>query len=321
MDPLVLVLVGVGVLALVVLFLALFSRDSSQVTIEERLDEFVTDSGPPLSDGEIEEQAKYLARVTEGLNRVLERRTFGARIASQLAQASIKLTVVEYLVVSFLCVVASTGLAYLIFRNFLTITGFVLGFFVPRFLVNFLKARRLRQFNDQLGDTINLIVNSLRAGYSMTIAMETVANNMPAPVSEEFRRVVIEVGLGISLQDALNHMLRRVTSQDLDLLVTAVMVQHEVGGNLAEILDTISFTIRERVRIQGEIKTLTAQGEFTGYLLSSLPFILTVIITMMSRDYMDPMYTTPCGWIMFGVAFTIIVIGFLIIRKIVQIEI
>ena len=214
-----------------------------------------------------------------------------------------------------------TAIAYLIFRNYAAITGFVAGFFLPRIIVNVTKARRLRRFNDQLGDAINLIVNSLRAGFSMPIAMETVANNMPPPIAEEFHRVVLEVGLGLSLENALNNMLRRVPSQDLDLLVTAVSVQHEVGGNLAEILDTISFTIRERVRIQGEIKTLTAQGEFTGYLLSALPFILIVVISAMSRDYMNPMFTQPCGWVMLGVAFIIIVLGFLIIRRIINIEV
>jgi tight adherence protein B len=321
MDPLVLLLVGVGVLAIVVLFLALLSRESPESTIEERLDGFVVDRGPELSDLEIEEEARRLAQLTEGLDRVIERQSFGARIADRLAQASIKLTVTEYLVLSLLSIVVCTAIAYLIFRNYMAVTGFVIGFFLPRVLVNIVKARRLRRFNDQLGDTINLIVNSLKAGYSMAIAMETVANNMPPPVSEEFRRVVIEIGLGLSLDDALNNILRRVPSADLDLLITAVTVQHEVGGNLAEILDTISFTIRERVRIQGEIKTLTAQGEFTGYLLSALPFILTLVISLMSRDYMEPMFTQPCGWIMMGVALVIIGLGFIIIRRIIKIEV
>lgn len=321
MDPLVLVLVVVGVLATLVLILALVSKDPQEATIEERLDQFVASREPEFTTQEIEEEAKRLARLTEGLNKAIERRSFGARIASQLAQASIKLTVTEYLLLSLLSIVVLTAIAYLIFRNYLAISGLVIGFFLPRIIVNVTKTRRLGRFNDQLGDAINLIVNSLRAGFSMTISMETVANNMPTPISEEFHRVVLEVGLGVSQENALNHMLQRVPSQDLDLLVTAVSVQHEVGGNLAEILDTISFTIRERVRIQGEIKTLTAQGEFTGYLLSALPFILTVIISLMSRDYMAPMFTTPCGWVMFGVAFIIIVLGFIIIRRIIKIEV
>jgi tight adherence protein B len=116
-------------------------------------------------------------------------------------------------------------------------------------------------------------------------------------------------------------MLHRVNSPDLDLMITAIGVQHEVGGNLAEILEIISHTIRERVRIHGEIKTLTAQGEITGYVLSGLPFALTGVLFLMNRTYMMRMFTTPCGWIMSGVAFTIIVLGFVVMRKVVQVEV
>jgi tight adherence protein B len=220
-----------------------------------------------------------------------------------------------------LSIVLLGGLAYLIFRNFLFLSGLIFGFFLPRIIVRSMQSRRLRKFDDQLGDAINLIVNSLRAGYSVPIAMETVANDMPPPISEEFRRVVIETGLGISLENALGNMLRRVHSPDLDLLITAINVQNEVGGTLADILDTISFTIRERVRVQGEIKTLTAQGEITGYVLGGLPFALTVILYLLNREYMSRMFTTPCGWVMSGVAVTVVVVGFIIMRRVVKIDI
>jgi tight adherence protein B len=155
----------------------------------------------------------------------------------------------------------------------------------------------------------------------MPQAMETVAKDMPPPVSEEFRRVTLEIGLGIPLEEALDHMLRRVQSPDLDLMITAINVQHEVGGNLAEILEIISHTIRERVRIQGEIKTLTAQGQITGYVLSGLPFALTGILFVLNREYMSRMFTTTCGWIMVGVSIVIIAAGFFAMQKIVKIEV
>jgi tight adherence protein B len=315
------VLGGVGVLAIVALALALWGGGRREAAVEDRLDEYVTDVDREISSREVEEEAKRLARLTDGLNRAIERRSLGARVANQLAQASVKLTVAEYLILNLVSILLCGALAYLVFRNFLSIAGLVLGFFLPRIILRIMRARRLRKFNDQLGDAINLMVNSLKAGYSMPIAMETVANDMPAPISEEFRRVVIEIGLGLSLDEALNNMLRRVHSQDLDLMITAISVQHEVGGNLAEILDTISYTIRERVRIQGEIKTLTAQGEITGFVLAGLPFVLTIILFLINREYMSRMFTTTCGWIMSGVALAIVVIGFIIMRRVVRIEI
>jgi len=321
MDPLVLLLIGVGLLAIIMLIIALTGGRGQESAIEERLEQFREEPTDDLSDAEIQEEARRLSRLAENLDEVIKRRSFGVRIADQLAQASVKLTVTEYLILNVLSVILLGGLAYLVFRNFLFLTGLIFGFFLPRIIVRSMRSRRLRKFDDQLGDAINLIVNSLRAGYSVPISMETVANDMPPPISEEFRRVVIETGLGISLENALGNMLRRVHSADLDLLITAINVQNEVGGTLAEILDTISFTIRERVRVQGEIKTLTAQGEITGYVLGGLPFALTVILYLLNREYMTRMFTTPCGWIMTGVAITIVTIGFIVMRRIVRIDI
>lgn len=321
MDPLVLLLAGIGLMAVVVLIVALTGGRRQESTLEERLDQYVEEPAGQLSDQEIEEEARRLSRLAERLDEVIKTRSFGARIADQLAQASVKLTVTEYLILSLISILVCGAIGYLVFRNILSLSGLVIGFFLPRLVVRTLKDRRLRKFNDQLGDAINLMVNSLKAGYSVPIAMETVANDMPPPISEEFRRVVIETGLGISLENALGNMLRRVHSPDLDLLVTAINVQNEVGGTLADILDTISYTIRERVRIQGEIKTLTAQGEITGYVLGGLPFALTAILYILNREYMTRMFTTPCGWIMSGVAVTIVVIGFIIMRKVIQIEV
>jgi tight adherence protein B len=322
MNPLIIgFLVVVGVLAVVVLVLALRAGREGDAEISDRLDTYVGDQVREISGEDIEEQAKRLAKLTDGINKVIERRSFGAKIATQLAQASIKLTVTEYLILNVVSIVLVGAVGYLIFRNFLTIFMFGLGAVLPRIIVNLLKGQRLKKFNDQLGDTINLLVNGIRSGYSMPQAMETVGRDMPPPVSEEFRRVTLEIGLGVPLEDALNHMVRRVQSADLELMITAVNVSYEVGGNLAEILDIISHTIRERVRIQGEIKTLTAQGQITGIVLSGLPFALTGILFVLNREYMGRMFTTTCGWIMSGVALMIIVIGYFIMQKIVKIEV
>ena len=318
-NPLVYVVAIVGVAAIVVLVLALRGGGGRESDVEQRLDQYVGEED--LSEQDIEEEARRLARMTEGLNKVIERRGFGAKIATQLAQASVKLTVAEYLILNLASILLGGAIAYLIFRSFLFVTGFVAGFFVPRVVIGIVKGQRLKKFNGQLGDTINLLVNGLRSGYSMPQAMDAVARDMPPPISEEFRRVTIEIGLGVPLEETLQHLLTRVGSGDLDLMITAINVQHEVGGNLAEILDVISYTIRERVRIQGEIKTLIAQGEITGYIISFLPFALGLILFVINREYMEGMFTEVCGWIMSGTIVVLVTRGFIAMKKVTKIEV
>jgi tight adherence protein B len=184
-----------------------------------------------------------------------------------------------------------------------------------------LRARaRVKKFNLQLGDTIMLMSNSLRTGYSLLQSMELVARESQAPMNQEFMRVVHEVGLGISHQDAMSNLLRRVPSEDLDLLITAINIQHEVGGNLAQILDTISHTIRERVRIKGEIAVLTAQGQMSGYVITFIPVVLGGVIYVINPNYMAAVFAWP--WICMPIgAGIMVVIGFFVMQKIVAIEV
>jgi tight adherence protein B len=151
--------------------------------------------------------------------------------------------------------------------------------------------------------------------------METVAQQLPNPIAGEFRRVTQEIGLGLHYEQALNNMLRRMPSDDLDLMITAINIQSKVGGNLAVILDTIGHTIRERVRIKGEIRVLTAQQMISGYILTALPIVLGLVLYLINKQYMARMFSDPCGWIMIGVSVVMIGIGFVIIRKIVNIEV
>jgi tight adherence protein B len=321
MDPLILLLLGIGLLAIIALVVALAGGRRQESVLEERIGQYVEPAEGELDNEQIEAEAKRLSRLAERMDEAIQRRSFGARIQERLAQASLKLTVIEFLILNLISILVFGALGYLVFRNFLFASGMVIGFFLPRIILRTLRYRRLRRFNEQLGDALNLMVNSLKAGYSVPIAMDTVANDMPPPIAEEFRRVVIETGLGISLENALGNMLRRVHSSDLDLVVTAINVQMEVGGTLADILDTISETIRERVRIQGEIKALTAQGEITGYVIGALPFVLTVILFVINREHMSRLFTTPCGWVMTSFAIVIIIIGFIVMRRVVRIEI
>ena len=258
----------------------------------------------------------------DALNRALASRGLGADMATQLARADLKITVGEFVAATVILVVLAGGMAFVLRRDVIITAGACLaGFFAPRFYVGFVRKRRLKAFNDQLADTINLMVNGIRAGYSILQAMEAVAREMGPPIAIEFERVVQEVQLGLTMEHALSNMLRRVPSDDLDMMITAINVQREVGGNLAEVLESISHTIRERIRIKGDIQALTAYGRGAGNLLSAVPVILSVVIYLINPDFISLLFTHPCGWIMLGVAVVGIVVGYLIIRKIVDIEV
>jgi len=316
---------GIVVVAVIILILGLVSARGEKGDIKERLDRFVEADRQaiPAQAG----PAKRSTPVADALNKFLTGRAFADNISMQLARADLKLTVSEYLA---LCIIALIGggiLAFLISKSLVfALLGVAAGYLAPGIYVSYMQGRRLKLFNDELGDTINLLVNGLRTGFSVLQAMEAVARELPQPVAGEFDRVVKEVQLGLSMEQALQNMLRRVKSEDLDLVVTAINVQREVGGNLAEILDVISHTIRERVRIKGEISVLTAQGMISGYVITGIPFALMALLYLINREYIQRLWTTPgplgtCGWTMLIVGIILIVSGFLIIQRIVRIEV
>ncbi len=203
-----------------------------------------------------------------------------------------------------------------------SVAGAIVGVMLPRIYVRYRQSQRLIRFNDQLADTLNLMVNGLKAGFSIMQAMEAVSREMPPPVCDEFRRVVQEMQLGLPMDLALANLLRRIPSDDLDLVITAINVQREVGGNLAEILDTISYTIRERVRIKGEIRVLTSQVMYSGRFLSLMPVFIFAILWLLNPNYMREFFTVPIvGYIALGTAVLMIASGYYIMNRIATIEV
>jgi tight adherence protein B len=324
MDPMVIVLAIVIVLAVVLLFWGLASAmGAGDKTIEARLEEYTSGVAEPRAVEWEGEKEKRPSRLAAGVDRAIAGRGFADRIATQLARADVKLTPGEYVILTITSILGFFLIGYLLFHKslFMGIAAGVAGFYAPSVYLKVQQRRRLSAFNNQLGDSINLLANSLRSGYSLLQSMETVAKELPPPISVEYARVVREIGLGLSNEQAMNNMLRRIQSDDLDLMLTAVNVQHEVGGNLAEILEVIGHTIRERVRIKGEIRVLTAQGMISGYVISFLPIALGLVLYLMNPDYIGAMFQELCGWIMVGVAATGIISGFIAIQKIVRIEV
>ncbi len=195
---------------------------------------------------------------------------------------------------AFVVVAFVIGFIFPAFRNPIALLiFFLLGAFAPRWYLKRRQAKRLDNFNKQLPDTITLLANSLRSGSSFLQGMELVTRESGPPLATEFDRVIREMSLGMSLTGALNNLVRRVASEDLELMVTAIVIQTQVGGNLATVLDAIAFTIRERVRITGEIQTLTAMQRYSGYVLMLLPVALGAILFLISPTYMGKMLDKP----------------------------
>src|ERR1700694_4888078 len=276
---------------------------------------------PPSQQGPTNPREAF-AGVMETFNRALSSRPRTSKLADQLARADLKLRVSEYFLVVAGGMAVTFLVVYFINHNFVIAILFGgLAYFAPGFYVKYRQRKRFNSLNAQLGDTILLLSNALKAGYSFAQAMATIARSAPAPMSDEFNRAVREMNLGITVDDALEHMNLRIQSEDFDLMVTAVQIQRVVGGNLAEILDTIAYTIRERVRIKGEIRTLTAQARASGIIITLLPILLAVFLSFISPTYFGPMLTDPFGHILLGVGILSIAIGAGIIQKIVKIEV
>jgi tight adherence protein B len=270
------------------------------------------------------------------LNQTMERRTWSEEMARDLARADLALRPIEYVlirsavIVVFVVIAAALGATFLPVLSqtlSLLVVAFI-GFVIPRLYVSRRQAGRLQAFNARLPDTITLIGNGLRSGASFLQAIELVVRESAPPVSTEFSRVIREVNLGLPLDQALGNMVRRVRSDDLELMATAISIQHQVGGNLAEILDTIAFTIRERVRIKAEIRTLTAMQRLSGYVVGFLPIGLFVVLLFIAPQFMNPMFERPpelfglpLGVLLLGLGVTLMAIGFTFVRRVVEIDV
>jgi tight adherence protein B len=277
----------------------------------------------------------FSGRAAAGVDRAVEQRDWGSNMARELARADLQLRPSEFLAIRAGAIIGAPLMVLLLgmtilpgINNMLALLiAVVVGWWVPRFWINRRKAKRLNAFNDHLADTITLVANALRAGASFLQAIELVVRETQPPISTEFNRVIREVNLGLPFEQALANMVRRVRSEDLELMTTAITIQHQVGGNLAEILDSIAYTIRERIRIQGEIRTLTAQQRMSGYVVAGLPIFLVLILSVIAPQFMEPMFGPPevlgipVGVIVLAIGGIMMAVGFLLIRKIVDIEV
>jgi tight adherence protein B len=317
---------GVG-LALILIFMGVERvMRTDDPAFENRLRRYATRRAGETEFVEERQGSAMTAAMTAQVGRAIAGRSFAANLQADLARADLKLTAAEFLTMQGIITVIFAFVGYVIIglvfgQNLLALPIFgLIGFILPKMWIGRRQTGRLKAFNEQLGDTIQLMSNSLRSGMSLLQSMDMVAREGNPPISDEFSRVTREVGLGVGPQDALLHLVRRIKSEDLDLMVTAIMVQHEVGGNLSRILDGIAGTIRERVKLKGEIRTLTSQMRMSGYILAGLPVGVSGILLLASPKYMLPLFSWP--YLLLPIAGAVsVMIGFLVIKQIVNIEV
>lgn len=211
--------------------------------------------------------------------------------------------------------------SYLVVNPLVAIGATIFGFFLPMVLVKFYRRRRIKRFNAQLVDSLQAMANAFKAGLTFQQSIEQVSRDAMPPLQQEFGLFVKEAKLGVPLEEALNNMSKRVGSDDLELVATATNISRQLGGNMAEMYETLSNTIRERFRLEGKIDALTAQGKLQGWVVSAMPLLLGVVLNYMRPDLMVPMLDHMFGYILVLVIIVMEILGVLIIRRITNIDI
>jgi tight adherence protein B len=242
-------------------------------------------------------------------------------LTEDLARAGLNITAPEYLLlrIGVIALGALIGLFRFGFSAGPLILGAV-GYVIPPLVVAYLQRRRQTQFNDQLASMLQLLSNSLKTGYAIDRALETVATKSQPPVSTEFERVATEVTLGTSVEDALSSLLLRIDSPDLEFIVTAILLHIRVGGNLAEVLDNISDTLRDRLQTKRDMSVLTAQSRASASIITGLPILLALGLYVFVPGYYAPMTSTWVGYVLLGFAAFMVLIGNLLIRRMTALE-
>jgi tight adherence protein B len=211
--------------------------------------------------------------------------------------------------------------SYVVINPLVAVGATIFGFFLPMLMVKHYRARRIRKFNTQLVDALQAMANAFKAGLTFQQAIEHVSKEAMAPLGQEFGLFVKEAKLGVPLEEALVNMAKRVGSDDLELVVTATNISRQLGGNMAEMFETLSTTIRERFRLEGKIDALTSQGKLQGWVVGAMPLVLGVVLNYMRPDLMQPMLDHIFGYVLVSAVVVMETMGMLIIRRIVNIDI
>ncbi|MDP9694106.1 UNVERIFIED_ORG: tight adherence protein B [Arthrobacter globiformis] len=263
---------------------------------------------------------RFAGRAVDSIDRVLAKRNIRYFNRESLENAGLRLSQAEFVLLVMLGALVGAIIGLVVAGPLLAILLVVAAPFAGNLVLGVLAGKRRAKFDEQLGDTLQLLSGSLRAGHSILRAIDAAANESQTPTSEEMRRVVTETSLGRDLLVSLNDTAERMKNEDFVWIAQGIQINREVGGNLAEVLDQVNETIRERSEIKGHIKSLAAEGKFSAYILMALPVAIVLLLLLMNPTYMNKMFTTPLGWIMVVAAIVLMTIGGLWMRKIIDLK-
>lgn len=308
-------------LTVAIYFFVSRDTDAYRIKVDERLKQMVQERGG-ASTREIKLLKEELLSTIPLIHRMLIRFEIFNRLQNLLRQADLKISVYRFMISS-LVAGFLVGLTTFFFSGSMIamLITTVTVMLVPLMVVLQKRNKRFNSILEQLPDALEMMVRSLQAGHSFSSALQMVATEMPEPIAREFGKTYEEQNLGLNIKAALENLVERVPILDLKLCVTAVLIQREIGGNLSEVLRNISHTVRERFRIQGEIRVKSAQARLSGMIVSALPFFLFFWINLVNAGYMKPLYDHPNGIYILGTGIGMQVLGWLIIRKIVDVEV
>jgi tight adherence protein B len=320
-TELLIIFAGVAGMAMLLIFVGLRLIAPADAQVSSRLDAYLSNDLARLPDVDLDPEAPGSA-VARRLNDAITRRRFAQELSRELDQANLPLTVPEWVLLRIAIPLVLALLTLLIWRAVLLVPiALFVGFIAPVLWITMLRNKRHQLFNDQLAETLQMLCSALRGGFSLAQALKMVAKESPEPTRKELERVVQETQLGLGLNTALDNLVARIESADLDLVVTAIKINGRVGGNLTEVLESISTTIRERGKLRREVKVITSMQRMSAYVIGVLPFALAGIIFAINPEYMarlfepGPILCLPIG------AFSSAVIGFFIIRRIADIKV
>jgi tight adherence protein B len=256
-----------------------------------------------------------------GLDTFLERKGFVNGVDKQLAAADLPLRVGEYMLIRWLCALGLGLTVGLLMRMpIAAVPGGAVGYMLPAIYLGMRKKKRMGKLDEQLVDALMLMAGGLRAGYSFLQGAEAVVRELESPIRDEFGTMLQDLRIGVQVEEALISLSQRTGTEEFDMMVTAILVQRQSGGNLAEILETIAHTIRERMRIRREVQTLTAQERMSSYVVGALPIVAFLFLTFINPAYLELLFGTQFGRMLLGAAIALELIGFFIIRKIIDIK-